>query len=33
MTGNGSVTTSVSAYDATGSVLNIWGYVNRITVS
>jgi cytoskeletal protein RodZ len=23
--------TRVSAYDATGSVLNLWGYVNRIT--
>ena len=33
MTGNGSTGTVVSAYDATGSVLNLWGYVNRITVS
>ena len=33
MTGNGSTATVVSGYDATGSVLNIWGYVNRITVS
>ena len=33
MTGSGSVTTSVSAYDVTGSVINVWGYVNRITVS
>ncbi len=33
VTGSGSATTSVAAYDATGSVINIWGYVNRITVS
>ena len=33
MTGNGSTGTVVAAYDATGSVLNLWGYVNRITVS
>ena len=31
--GNGTTASVVSAYDATGSVLNIWGYVNRITVS
>ena len=33
VTGSGSATTSVSAYDVTGSVINVWGYVNRITVS
>jgi hypothetical protein len=33
MTGNGSTGTVVAAYDVTGSVINIWGYVNRITVS
>ena len=32
MTGNGSTGTVVAAYSATGSVLNLWGYVNRITV-
>ena len=30
MTGSGSVTTSVAAYDVTGDVINVWGYVNRI---
>ena len=33
VTGSGSATPSVSAYDVTGSVINVWGYVNRITVS
>ena len=31
--GNGSTASVISTYDATGSVLNLWGYVNRITVS
>jgi len=28
---DGSNATRVSTYDATGSVLNLWGFVNRIT--
>ena len=31
--GNGSTASVISAYDATGSVLNLWGYVNRIDAS
>ena len=32
ITGNGATASVISTYDATGSVLNLWGYVNRITV-
>jgi len=31
--GNGSTASVIAAYDATGSVLNLWGYVNRIDAS